>query len=204
MKNKKIFLIITIVLAILITILIIFKNNSAKNLKVGNNSSSQEIVDYILNLNSYEAEIEVEVNSNKTTNKYVIKQKYSSNGSSSQEIIEPKEIQGLRIEKENNKITLENSKLNLSTTYENYEYLSDNCMDLISFVENYKQNETSNYEEKNNQIIMKVKDSGENKKISNKILYIDKKTAEPTKMEVIDDNQNITICIIYKEVNVNS
>ena len=204
MKNKKIILIIAIVLAILITILIIFKNNSAKNLKVGNNSSSQEIVDYILNLNSYEAEIEVEVNSNKTTNKYVIKQKYSSNGSSSQEIIEPKEIQGLRIEKENNKITLENSKLNLSTTYENYEYLSDNCMDLISFVENYKQDEKANYEEKNNQIIMKVKDSGENKKISNKILYIDKKTAKPTKMEVIDDNQNITICIIYKEVNVNS
>ena len=128
MKNKKIFLIIAIVLVILIAIFIIFKNNSAKNLKIGNNSSSQEIVNYILNLNSYETEIEVEVNSNKTTNKYVIKQKYKNNGNSSQEIIEPKEIQGLRIEKENNKITLENSKLNLSTTYEDYEYLSNNCI----------------------------------------------------------------------------
>ena len=204
MKNKKIILIITIVLVILIAILIIFKNNSAKNLKIGNNSSSQEIVNYILNLNSYETQIEVEINSNKTTNKYVIKQKYTNSGNSSQEIIEPKEIQGLRIEKENNKITLENSKLNLSTTYENYEYLSDNCMDLSSFVENYKQDEKANYEEKDDQIIMKVKDSGENKKIANKILYIDKKTAKPTKMEVMDDNQNITICIIYKEVNVNS
>ena len=204
MKNKKIILIIAIVLVILIAILIIFKNNSAKNLKIGNNSCSQEIVNYILNLNSYEAEIEVEINSNKTTNKYVIKQKYTNNGNSSQEIVEPKEIQGLRIEKENNKITLENSKLNLSTTYENYEYLSDNCMDLSSFVENYKQDEKANYEEKDDQIIMKVKDNSENKKISNKILYIDKKTAKPTKMEVMDDNQNITICIIYKEVNVNS
>ncbi len=204
MKNKKIILIIAIVLAILITIFIILKNNSAKNLKIGNNTSSQEIVNYILNLNSYETEIEVEVNSNKTTNKYVIKQKYTNNGNSSQEIVEPKEIQGLRIEKENNKITLENSKLNLSTTYENYEYLSNNCMDLSSFVENYKQDKTANYEEKDDQIIMKVKDSGENKKIVNKILYIDKKTAKPTKMEIMDDNQNITICIIYKEVNVNS
>ena len=204
MKNKKIILIIAIVLVILTAIFIIFKNNSAKNLKIGNNSSSQEIVNYILNLNSYEAKIEVEINSNKTTNKYVIKQKYTNNGNSSQEIVEPKEIQGLRIEKENSKVTLENSKLNLSTTYENYEYLSDNCMDLSSFVENYKQDESANYEEKNDQIIMKVKDSGENKKISNKILYIDKKTAKPTKMEVMDDNQNITICIIYKEVNVNS
>lgn len=204
MKNKKIILIITIVFVILIAIFFIFKNNSAKNLKIGNNSSSQEIVDYILNLNSYKTEIEVEVNSNKTTNKYVIKQNYTSNGENSQEIIEPKEIQGLRIEKENNKITLENSRLNLSTTYEDYEYLSNNCMDLSSFIEDYKKNDKTNYEEKNDQIIMKAKNDGENKKMVNKILYIDKKTAMPTKMEIMDDNQNITICIIYKEVNVNS
>ena len=42
----------------------------AKTSKIGNNSTSQEIVDYILNISSYEAEIEVEVKSNKNSNKY--------------------------------------------------------------------------------------------------------------------------------------
>ena len=51
------------------------KNKTAKNLKIGNNSSSQEIVDYILNISSYETQIEVEVKSNKNSNKYKMKQK---------------------------------------------------------------------------------------------------------------------------------
>ena len=45
-----------------------------KKTKNGNNMNSQEIVDYILNINSYKAQITVEVKSNKNTNKYVIKQ----------------------------------------------------------------------------------------------------------------------------------
>ena len=68
-KTKMIILIsaIIIVIAILATILIKNNNKTAKNIKIGNNSSSQEIVDYILNISSYETQIEVEVKSNKNS-----------------------------------------------------------------------------------------------------------------------------------------
>ncbi len=59
-----------------ITFFIFFHKNTAKNLKIGNNSSSQEIVDAILNISSYEVKIEVEVNSNKNKSRYIMKQEY--------------------------------------------------------------------------------------------------------------------------------
>ena len=57
---------VIIILAVLIFCIIqIFIRKTIKNSKIGNNSSSQEIVDYILNISSYETQIEVEVKSNK-------------------------------------------------------------------------------------------------------------------------------------------
>ena len=54
----------------IITFFTFFHTKTAKNLKIGNTSSSQEIVDYILNISSYEAVIEVDVESNKNNNHY--------------------------------------------------------------------------------------------------------------------------------------
>ena len=96
-KTKMIILIsaIIIVIAILATILIKNNNKTAKNIKIGNNSSSQEIVDYILNISSYETQIEVEVKSNKNSNKYKMKQTYIDKNNTTQEVIEPSNIQGV-------------------------------------------------------------------------------------------------------------
>ena len=44
---------------------IIFYKNRVKDLKNGNNKTSQEIVDYILNISSYEVQVTVDVTSNK-------------------------------------------------------------------------------------------------------------------------------------------
>ena len=68
-------------LIVIITFLAFFIKNNYKNLKVGNNMSNksiEEIEEYILNISSYEAKIEMIVNSNKTTNKYVILQTQKS------------------------------------------------------------------------------------------------------------------------------
>ena len=40
--------------------------------------NSQEIVDYILKISSYKAKVTIQVNSNKNTNKYVLKQEYNT------------------------------------------------------------------------------------------------------------------------------
>ena len=193
MKNKKIFIAIIILLIIGIIIFLIFNNKWVKKSKIGNNSSSQEIVDYILNISSYSATIEVEVKSNKNENKYILKQEYNGENQNSQEVIEPTNIAGIKIIKEGDSLKLENSNLNLTSVFEKYEYISDNCLDLSSFIEDYKNDENAKFKEENNQIIMQTK---------SKTLYIDKNTAMPIKMEVIQTHKNVAVYILYNELKI--
>lgn len=189
---------------IALTFFIFFNNKGAKKQKNGNNSSSQEIVDYILNISSYETTIDVEVTSNKNSNKYKIKQKYKKEEINHQEIIEPSNIKGVKIVKENDCLKIENANLNLSTVFEKYNYIADNCLDLESFIENYKNSLKSKYEEKNDQIIMHTVDETNERNVKNKTLYIEKATGRPMNMEIKDTNKNSAIYIKYNEVNVNS
>ena len=201
--KKKYWIILCIIIVVAI-IFFIFYKNGVKDMKIGNNKTSQEIVDYILNISSYEVQVTVNVTSNKNSNKYILKQSYQSPNMSKQEVIEPSNISGVKIESDGTNLKLENSQLNLTTILENYNYLGDNCLDLYSFIENYKQSDKSQYEENEEEIIMKTSSKIENIYIQNKILHIDKKTHNPTKMEIKDNKQKTTIYILYNEVKVNS
>lgn len=203
MKNKKIIIVLVLVVLIFLILFLLFRNSMSKNLKIGNNSTSQEIVNSILNINSYETKIEVEVKSNKNSNKYIIKQKYKGIEENSQEIIEPNNISGVKIVKEGKNLRLENSNLDLTSIFEDYQYISDNSLDLCSFIEDYKNNEKAQWKEKDNNIIMETSKT-ENKSDKHKILYIDNKSGKPLKMEIKDNNKNIAVYILYKEVIVNS
>ena len=203
MKNKKIIIVLVLVVLIFLILFLLFRNSMSKNLKIGNNSTSQEIVNSILNINSYEAKIEVEVKSNKNSNKYIIKQKYKGIEENSQEIIEPNNVSGVKTVKEGKNLRLENSNLNLTSIFEDYQYISDNSLDLCSFIEDYKNNEKAQWKEKDNNIIMETSKT-ENKSDKHKILYIDNKSGKPLKMEIKDNNKNIAVYILYKEVIVNS
>lgn len=183
---------------------IFFYKNRVKDSKSGNNKTSQEIVDYILNISSYEVQVTVNVTSNKNSNKYILKQTYQSPNISVQEVIEPSNIAGVRIENDGINLKIENSQLNLSTILENYNYLGNNCLDLYSFIEDYKQDEKAKYEEKDTEIIMKASSNIDNIYVQEKILHIDKNTQTPTQMEIKDNQQKTTIYILYNEVKVNS
>ena len=196
--KKKYYLILLFIIFI-ISVGFIFYKNSIKNLKIGNNKNSQEIVDYILNLSSYEAEVTVNITSNKNSNKYILKQKYQKDKEHIQEVIEPSNIAGVKIIKEGKNLRLENSNLNLTSMFENYQYISDNSLDLCSFIEDYKKGEKSEWKEKDKKIIMET-----NRESKQKILYIDAKSGNPEKMEIKDNNKNIAVYILYKEVSVNS
>jgi len=200
--KKKYWLIILIILIAFIGI--IFYKNTAKVFKIGNTKTSQEIVDYILNISSYKLNVTVEVISNKNTNKYILTQQFASPNIASQEVIEPSNIAGIKIINDGTNLKLENSNLNLSNIFENYNYLGDNCLDLISFIENYKSNQESEFIEEEKQIIMKTKSGNENKYTKNKMLYIDKQTHKPTKLEIKDNNEKTTVYILYNEVEINS
>lgn len=201
MKNKKIiFLFIFII--ILISIFFIYRNMTKKS-KGGNNMSSQEIVDYILNINSYKAKITVQVISNKKTNKYIINQEFNKESGCIQEVLEPSNIAGTKIISKDGNLIVENTHLNLSNIFENYKGLEKNDLDLNVFIEDCKLSNNINSNEVNGEIIIDIKSSNKNRYMENKKLYINKEKLIPTKLIIEDNNQNSTINIEYNEIELN-
>ena len=229
-KNKKKTIIKLCVLSILILlftfIIFLFKSNyiNYNFSKTGHNMSNkklEEIEEYILNISSYTATVDITVTSNKTTNKYKIKQEYNKDRLK-QTIIEPKNIEGLEICYENNTLKLTNTKLNLTKIYEEYNYLSNNYLDLITFMEEYKKiknvkenkidtdiKDTINSYEKDGKYIFEIefdkniKKENENIYVSNKSLTIDKNTGKIISLKIKDMNQKELVYILYNEIQIN-
>ena len=199
-KSIKIILLITAIIFIIILISFIYKK-MFKNSRNGDNMNSEQIVDYILNINSYKAKIYVETISNKNKNKYILNQEYNTENGNIEEVVEPSNISGVKIIKQNNTLRIENNNLNLSEIFENYSELENNHLDLSSFINDYKNSSNSSYKEENNEIIMET--TNNNKYIKNKSLYIDKISIKPIKLIITDNNQKSTINIIYSEIELN-
>ena len=93
----------------------------------------------------------------------------------------------------------------MSKVYKNYKYLTDNFLCLESFISEYKtekeKSKTKLYE-KDNKVVLEI-NSETNKYISNKKLYIDKKTGKPTKLLIEDVNEKTLIYILYTEIKIN-
>ncbi len=186
-----------------VTSAIIFLQFTYKLSKSGNTISKSDDND-ILNIKSYEAVLEVETYSNKNTNKYLIKQKYLEPNLIKQEIIEPENIKGLTTTFDGTNLILENQNLELKALYENYNYIGGNSLSLISFIEEYKTSQNAEIEETEEEKIIKIKlDDSTNKYEAYKKMHISKKTNLPSKMEILDVNQNRTVYILYKEIKIN-
>lgn len=204
-NNKKIYILIIGIVVIGIGFFSIFKFLNYKNTKMGNNivdKTLMEIEDYILNISSYDAEIEVAVESNKNTNKYIIKQKYASPNFASQEVVEPKNIEGLTIKFDGNNLEISNSKLSLNTIYENYNYIADNVLWLSDFIENYKNN-GGIINEKDGIIVMETKKDNNKYSVTEK-LYIDRNANKITKLIIEDENKKNRIYITYNKIEIGS
>lgn len=201
MKNKKIIIILIIILLIILSIF--FIKNMAKKSENGNNITSQEIINKVLNISSYEVEIEATITSNKNQNTYKIIQKYQSPDYNSQTVIEPKNIEGTEIIREKEKITLKNTKLNLTKIIEEYPEIGGNNLDLSTFINEYNNNDKKKAEENEDEIILKVEVDTNNSHIKEKELYIDKKNIKPTKMIIYGTNKKEIIYISYNKVKIN-
>lgn len=210
MKNKKIIFISILVLAVVSILIFILLKTNYKNKNFGNNMSNknlEEIEKYILDISSYTAKMDVTVESNKNTNKYVMEQRYEKGKKSKQKILEPANIEGLEIIYEENKLTINNAKNNLKTMYENYPNLMENCLWLNAFIEDYKKEKNegkASIVEKNGKVIMATKTRNENNRyIYSKELHIDKEAGKIEKLVVQDINKKNLIYILYNEITVN-
>ncbi len=207
LMKKMLIPIMLLVIVIISLFIYFFYHNSNKKINFGNNLSNktnQEIEEYILNISSYEADIEVNVESNKNRTKYKIQQNYVSPNIEKQIIQEPSNIQGLQTIYDGTKLTIRNTKLNLNTVYENYPYVTNHYLWLNSFIEDYKSNANHRIYEENNQIVMEVALQTENPYISYKKLFIDKSKSKIDKLIVQDKNKKNLVYILYNEIKINS
>ncbi len=196
-------IITTIFFILIIAFFIFFKKTDYKFINNGNNISSQSAEENILNMNSYQAQIEVTVKSNKNTNIYLMNQEYKGPNECFQEVIEPQNIAGVKINYKEGRLLIENTKLNLQTIYENYPYIATNNLFLTSFVEEYKKSQNTKKKTEGEEIILEINSNEKNKYKINKKLYINSKTGKPIKLEVQDTTQNTSVYILYNEIEIN-
>lgn len=202
-KSKKFLFIILAIAILLVIISIIFSKKSYETINIGNNNLNktlEEVEDYILNIKEYTATIEVTVNSNKNSNKYLIKQNHKEKNDE-QEVLEPDTIKGVKLTYKDSSLIVENSNLNLEKIYNNYPYIESNILWLNSFIEEYRNSEQRNITEKNEEIVMQIKRKND-KKIAIEELILDKKTLKPTKLSIRDNSKNVIVYILYNEIEI--
>ncbi len=197
---------IAITIIILIIIIFLFKNNY-KKIKSGNNISNKsidEIKEYILSIESYNANANIEVTSNKTKNIYKVEQKYIKEGKLyKQKVLEPENLLGLEFTYDGKDLSIKNSKLTLNKIYADYKFIGSNELSLVKFIEDYSQNQDSKIYEENGKIIMEVEVKQNNIYTQNKKLYIDKENDKIDKLEIKDITQKTTIYILYNKIEIN-
>ena len=200
--------IITIAIILITIIVIFFIKINYKSLKNGNNmsnKSTQEITQYILDINSYQAEAEVLIESNKNSNKYKIKEKYSKdNNVFKREILEPENLNGVSFVYDGTNLKVQNSTLNLNKIYENYPYIGEDNITLVDFINDYKESSETNVLENGDEIILEVKIKNGNKYVAYKKMYINKEKGTISKLEIQDITQKTIIYILYNEIKINN
>lgn len=204
-KNKKISIILILIVVILFIIFLIkFAVKNYKTVNIGNNNFNktlEEVEDYILNINSYKATVEVTIRSNKNTNKYILNQVHNQE-EDIQEVLEPEHIKGTRMTYKNSGLKIENTNLKLEKIYNNYPYIESNNLWLNSFIKTYKSSQDKKIFEQDNEIIMQIQ-VRDDSKIKHKELHLDKKTLKPTKLLVQDNGKNEIIYILYNKIELN-
>jgi hypothetical protein len=200
--------IITIAIIIITIIAIFFIKTNYKSLRFGNNinnKSADQIKKYILDIDSYELIADITVQSNKNTNSYIMKEKYvKDNNISMQEVLEPENIRGVKFIYDGISLKVENTNLNLSKIYENYQYIGESTITLIDFINDYSESDESTMLETNEEIILETKLKNGNKYVSYKKLCINKSTMIPSRLEIEDITQKTIIYILYNEIEINN
>ena len=200
LNNNKLFIMSIIILIIIITIFLIlyYKNNKNGNNTI--NKSEEEIIETILNMNNYKAQLDITIETNKNTTKYVVSQTLE-NGKAKQEVLQPENIAGVITEYDGTNLKIRNNKLELETTFQNYQYMVENKLWLDSFIKDYNEKQNKNVSSNDKEIILEVENK-ENPYNMYKKLYIDKKTAKPIKMIIEDINQKTLVYILYTEIKI--
>ena len=149
--------------------------------------------DKILNISSYECIAEVCVSGNKTPTNYSFKHTYKKPDSYKVEVLSPESVKGKVIEFNSNKLTINNANVEDKIVFEDYQ---NKFLFVGNFIPNYSYH--SAIIDEDDKFLIITKDMP-NDYFNKQILYVNKKTKLPQKMQIIDINGNTRFDIIYKD-----
>ena len=135
---------------------------------------------------------------NKSSHNYVFIHSYVKPDYYKLEVVEPKNLKGKTMEYKGDKVIISNpdikDKIELPNMEDNRQYAF-----IGDFIKNYLQNEEVNIKLSNNSLILETTIPGNNKYFNKQILYVNKDTKNPEKMEILNDEGKPSFTVKYKE-----
>lgn len=196
MKNKWF-----ILLASFITMIFVF-TVGCTNKEYTADELYEDFKDQISKVSSYTCIAKVEAIGNKENTTYIFKHTYKKPDYYKLEVKSPKNLKGKTIEYKNNKIIINNPKINDTVEFKNinndarYLFIGD-------FINNYRNDENTKLELTENELKIEVKIPGNNKYFNKQILYVNNKTKTPDKMEIVDNEENPRFIVTYEGFKYN-
>ncbi|MBQ7411211.1 MAG: hypothetical protein IJW20_07515 [Clostridia bacterium] len=196
MKKKIVFIFAIICITVFLIFYYIF-------LRSGNNkfrNQNELLEDIFEKLESYEANVDVTIKSNKNENLYnmiqIVDEDYSKVILNS-----PENVKGLTLEIKDGNLIISNESANFIKEFKNYKSVVNNSLFLSSFIKDFENNESTIYEE-NGEILIEILLENENTYKKIKVLYLDKEKKLPKKLIIKDNTQNINTSIIYNDIKI--
>lgn len=152
----------------------------------------------IVNMSSYKCIAEVEVSGNKSSHNYVFIHSYTKPDYYKLEVVEPKNLKGKIMEYKGDKVIISNpnieDKIELPNTEDNKQYAF-----IGDFIKNYFQNEEVDIKLSGDSLILETTIPGDNDYFNKQILYVNKETKNPEKMEILNAEGKPSFTVKYKE-----
>ena len=196
MKNKW-----SILLSSFITMIFVF-TVGCTNKEYTADELYEDFKDQISKVSSYTCIAKVEAIGNKENTTYIFKHTYKKPDYYKLEVKSPKNLKGKTIEYKNNKIIINNPKINDTVEFKNinndarYLFIGD-------FINNYRNDENTKLELTENELKIEVKIPGNNKYFNKQILYVNNNTKTPDKMEIVDNEENPRFIVTYEDFKYN-
>lgn len=157
----------------------------------------EDFQNQISKIESYTCNAKVEAIGNKENTTYIFKHTYKKPDYYKLEVKSPKNLQGKTIEYKGDKVLVKNPSINDTIELPNINNDS-HYLFIGDFIKNYMQNESIILEVTKSELKIQTEIPGDNKYFKKQILYVDNKTKNPNKMEILDNEDKPIFIVIYE------
>lgn len=158
----------------------------------------EDFQNQISKIESYTCNAKVEAIGNKENTTYVFKHTYKKPDYYKLEVKSPKNLQGKTIEYKGEKVLVKNPSINDTIELPNMNNDS-HYLFIGDFIKNYMQNESIILEVTESELKIQTEIPGDNEYFKKQILYVDNKTKNPNKMEILDNEDKPIFIVTYED-----